>query len=125
LSILGPSVPSSRLALMLRDEAGGAPRVIASRPAAQGAPQPSQAILAAVLEDGAAVLAVDAESDSRFRGRASIMAQSIHSVLAVPLLDEDEVLGLLYCDSSDPSIAYDQRHLELMTVLANMAAVKI
>jgi phosphoserine phosphatase RsbU/P len=35
------------------------------------------------------------------------------------------VLGILYADSSDPLVNYGQRELELLTLLGNMAAVKI
>jgi serine phosphatase RsbU (regulator of sigma subunit) len=53
------------------------------------------------------------------------MAQSIHSAMAVPLFDNEKVLGALYADTTDPRVQYGDEHLEVLTVLANMAAVKI
>jgi serine phosphatase RsbU (regulator of sigma subunit) len=35
------------------------------------------------------------------------------------------VLGILYLDSTSPMVIYEQENLELLTLLANMAAVKI
>jgi phosphoserine phosphatase RsbU/P len=43
----------------------------------------------------------------------------------VPLFDNERVLGVLYADTSDYSVHYGQEQLEVLTLLANMAAVKI
>src|SRR6185503_1238600 len=64
-------------------------------------------------------------TDPRFQGQQSIVAQSVHSAMAVPLFDNEKVLGLLYVDSHDLTISFDNDQLELLTLLANMAAVKI
>jgi serine phosphatase RsbU (regulator of sigma subunit) len=71
------------------------------------------------------VLTRDAATDPRFQGQQSIVAQSVHSAMAVPLFDNEKVLGLLYVDSHDLTISFDDDQLELLTLLANMAAVKI
>src|SRR6185436_14897829 len=55
----------------------------------------------------------------------SIVLQAVHSAMAVPLFDNTSVLGLLYVDSQDPRIVFREEQLEIMTLLANMAAVKI
>jgi serine phosphatase RsbU (regulator of sigma subunit) len=43
----------------------------------------------------------------------------------VPLFDKEKVLGLIYVDSQDLRVAFNQEQLEVLTLLANMAAVKI
>jgi len=58
-------------------------------------------------------------------GHQSIIAQAIHGAMAVPLFDNHSVLGILYVDTSDPRVEYEAHHLELLTLLGNMAAVKI
>jgi len=85
----------------------------------------SQTILKSVLAENAAVITSDAANDPRFLSQKSIIAHAIHSAMAVPLFDNEQVLGILYADSSDPLVTYGQRELELLTLLANMAAVKI
>jgi serine phosphatase RsbU (regulator of sigma subunit) len=45
--------------------------------------------------------------------------------MAVPLFDNTNVLGLLYADSNDIRTTFTKEHLEVLTLLANMAAVKI
>src|SRR5262249_39763941 len=71
------------------------------------------------------VITGDAANDPRFHSQHSIIAHAIHSAMAVPLFDNERVLGILYADSSDPRVTYGQPELELLTLLANMAAVKI
>ncbi len=63
--------------------------------------------------------------DPRFEGQKSIVSQGVHSAMAAPLFDNQKVLGALYADSRLPGFAFDEEQLQLFTILANMAAVKI
>jgi len=78
-----------------------------------------------VLDDCTSVITTDATLDPRFQQRQSIVAQATRSAMAVPLFDNQRVLGLLYADQNDPTISYGEEQLELLTLVANMAAVKI
>ena len=78
-----------------------------------------------MLAENTAVITSDAAHDPRFLAQHSIIAQAIHSAMAVPLFDNQSVLGILYVDSTDPGVLYGQSELELLTLLGNMAAVKI
>jgi phosphoserine phosphatase RsbU/P len=49
----------------------------------------------------------------------------VHSAMAVPLFDNHKVLGLVYVDSQDVGVAFTSQQLEVLTLFANMAAVKI
>ena len=53
------------------------------------------------------------------------MSQGVHSAMAAPLFDNQKVLGAIYADSRLPGFAFDEEQLQLFTILANMAAVKI
>src|SRR5207248_6684446 len=77
------------------------------------------------LAENTAVITGNATLDPRFLGQHSVIAQAIHSAMAVPLFDNEKVLGVLYIDSTNPGITYGQPELELLTLLGNMAAVKI
>jgi len=85
----------------------------------------STTIMRKVLTECTSVLTRDTAIDPRFQGQHSIVAQSVHSAMAVPLFDNEKVLGLLYVDSADLMVRFDDDQLELLTLLANMAAVKI
>ncbi len=121
------AVPASRYVLLLRD-ASGEPVQIAARTRGGRANRPlalSRSIMRTVLDECTSVLTGDAIQDPRFQGQQSIVAQSVHSAMAVPLFDNEKVLGLIYADSQDRAARFGEEQLELLTLLANMAAVKI
>ncbi len=78
-----------------------------------------------VLNERASVLVVDAQTDQAFRDRASIVAQNIRSMLAVPLQAKDRVIGLIYLDSPNMIQPFTREDLNLLTVMANVAAIRI
>jgi sigma-B regulation protein RsbU (phosphoserine phosphatase) len=133
LGLVESALPMSRLVILLRDgsgaaAAGGELRQVAARYRGGRADEPlalSQTILKSVLAENASVITSDASNDPRFLSQKSIIAHAIHSAMAVPLFDNEQVLGILYADSSDPLVNYGQRELELLTLLGNMAAVKL
>lgn len=128
LQFVERAVPASRYVLLLIQAPDAEPTQIAARirgGRADRALALSTSIMRKVLDECASVLTRDAATDPRFQGRQSIVAQSVHSAMAVPLFDNEQVLGLLYVDSHDLTIRFDDDQLELLTLLANMAAVKI
>ena len=128
LKFVEKAVTANRLVILLRDQAGAEPVQIAARYRGASAREPlamSRTIMQAVLDDNTAVITSDAMNDPRFQGQQSIIAQAIHSAMAVPLYDNERVLGILYVDSVSPAVIYGKEQLELLTLLGNMAAVKI
>lgn len=129
LEVVARAVPATRLSLLLRGPGATDLVPVASRQrgAAAGA-RPlaiSRTIIEAVLSEATSILTTDATEDPRFREQLSIVAGSVHSAMAVPLFDNEQVLGLLYADSDMPGLSFEQEQLEILTLLANMAAVKI
>jgi len=122
------AVPASRYILLLQQEPGAEPVQIAARTRGGRASQPlalSRSIMRTVMEECTSVLTGNAAMDPRFRAQESIVAQAVHSAMAVPLFDNERVLGLIYVDSQDLMVTFGEPQLELLTLLANMAAVKI
>jgi sigma-B regulation protein RsbU (phosphoserine phosphatase) len=78
-----------------------------------------------VIKEGASVLVVDAQIDQAFRERASIVAQNVRSMMAVPLQAKDRVIGLIYLDSPNMIQPFTRDDLNLLTVMANVAAIRI
>ncbi|HEY6867051.1 MAG TPA: GAF domain-containing protein, partial [Candidatus Eisenbacteria bacterium] len=127
LRFVEQALRASRYVLLLRNESGELVQM-AARTHGGPANQPlalSRAIMGEVLEQCTSVLTADAAVDPRFQAQMSIVAQSVHSAMAVPLFDNERVLGLIYVDSRDPGTSFGEEQLELLTLLANMAAVKI
>ena len=128
LEFVEKAVPARRLVILLRDPETGQLSQTAARFRGGRVDEPlalSQTILGHVLAENTAVITGNATLDPRFLGQHSVIAQAIHSAMAVPLFDNEKVLGVLYIDSTNPGITYGQPELELLTLLGNMAAVKI
>ncbi len=128
LEFVDKAVPARRLVILLRDPRTGELQQMAARTRGGRANEPlalSQTITRTVLAENTAVITRDAANDPRFLAQQSIIAQAIHSAMAVPLFDNEKVLGILYVDSTNPGVTYGQPELELLTLLGNMAAVKI
>ncbi len=128
LSFVERAMPVSRLVLLLRESPEAEATPIASRVKGGRPGEPlaiSRSILKLVLDDCTSVVTTDAANDPRFLGQHSIVSQGVHSAMAVPLFDNERVLGALYADSRIPGVAFEEEQLQLFTILANMAAVKI
>ncbi len=122
------AIAANRLIVLLRERDGAALEQIAARTRGASAKDPlalSQTIVNIVLNENTSVITADAMNDPRFAGAQSVVGNLIHSAMAVPLYDNARVLGILYADSANPTVLYGAEQLELLTLLANMAAVKI
>src|SRR5574337_417937 len=51
-----------------------------------------------VRRTGDAVVTTDASLDERFKGHQSVILQNLRSIIAVPLVTKDEVIGAVYVD---------------------------
>ncbi len=121
-------ITANRLVLLVRPEGSAELVQVAARQRGAQTQEPmvlSRAIRERVLTEAAAVVTRDAGHDPRFATSASIVATGVRSAMAVPLFDNEAVLGLLYADSRDLWVSYGEPELELLTVLSNMAAIKI
>jgi sigma-B regulation protein RsbU (phosphoserine phosphatase) len=78
-----------------------------------------------VIQEKRSLLVRDAMMDSALGAHTSIMLSHIRSIMAVPLQTEDRVIGLIYLDSADTVKEFTRQDLSLLTVMANMAAVRI
>ena len=78
-----------------------------------------------VMNEGKSLLVRDALLDQHFGCRPSIVAQEIRSILAVPLQTNERVIGLIYLDSLHLVREFTLEDLNLVTVMANMAAIRI
>ena len=78
-----------------------------------------------VLAERASLLVQDTQADEAFKARDSIVGQHVQSVMAVPLQTSDRVIGLINVDSRAFARPFTPGDLDLLTVLANVAAIRI
>ncbi|HXI04567.1 MAG TPA: GAF domain-containing SpoIIE family protein phosphatase, partial [Candidatus Saccharimonadales bacterium] len=90
-----------------------------------GAISLSRSIANMVIQNRQSVLTSDAQRDERFRMRESVVLQGIRSAMCVPLWNNKEVTGLVYVDTVNSTKPFGPEDLKLLTLLANVAAVKL
>ncbi len=85
----------------------------------------SQSVRDRVLNRKESVLVRDTTSDEAFRESRSIIESNIRTLMAVPLQTRDCMVGLLYVDSPSRVRQFSKDDLNLLTVMANVAAIRI
>jgi serine phosphatase RsbU (regulator of sigma subunit)/pSer/pThr/pTyr-binding forkhead associated (FHA) protein len=85
----------------------------------------STAVRDRVLNSGVSVLVRDTSIDDAFRERRSIVEQNIRTLMAVPLQTREKIIGIIYVDSPSLLREFTKDDLNLLTVMANVAAIRI
>jgi sigma-B regulation protein RsbU (phosphoserine phosphatase) len=85
----------------------------------------SRSIMDMVCDQQLAVLTSDAAVDPRFMGRESIISSGIHSAMCVPLWNNKDITGIIYADRISLLQPFTDDDLRLLTLLSNLAAIKI
>ncbi|MUG95490.1 FHA domain-containing protein [Scytonema sp. UIC 10036] len=88
----------------------------------------SRSICQKVFEEKIAIQTADAQNDERFAGENSILVKGIRSAMAVPLWDENKVVGVLYADAHLSSYHWTQEgeeELRFFSALANLVASSV
>jgi serine phosphatase RsbU (regulator of sigma subunit) len=87
--------------------------------------QISKTVRERVLVKKESLLVRDAQMDKALREHMSIVEQKVRSMIAVPLQTNDRVIGLIYVDSPHLIREFSREDLNLLTVMANVAAIRI
>jgi sigma-B regulation protein RsbU (phosphoserine phosphatase) len=87
--------------------------------------QVSRSVVERVAREGKAILTSDAQVDDRFSMRRSVMILGLRSILCVPIVTREQVLGVVYVDNRLQAGIFTQDHLELLTAIASSAAIAI
>jgi adenylate cyclase len=120
-------VPAERAFLMLSDEASGAvvPRVVRNRNGTTSERASiSNTIVRRVMTERMAVLARDAQMDTRLAKAQSVYDANIRSFMCAPLWNDNKVIGVFYVDNPYTK-EFSSSDLDLFTSLSDYAAVAI
>ena len=85
----------------------------------------SRAIVSEVISRQQAILSSDAQSDQRFDSHESIIGLGIRSVMCVPLLHGEEVLGLIQVENNRSSHSFDREDLQILSGIGVQAAMAL
>jgi adenylate cyclase len=85
----------------------------------------SKTIADRVFKDRVSILTSDALVDPRFGAGDSIRFHGIRSAMCAPLWNKDQVIGIIHVDSPMLANCFTLNDLDLLTALANYAAVAV
>lgn len=85
----------------------------------------SRGIINSAFEARAPVITTNAQSDERFEARESVMNLSLRSIVVIPLLLKDEIIGVLYADNRIEQAVFSKESLPILSAFANQAAIAI
>lgn len=129
MDVLIQHLPMDRGVLMIKNEATQAlePKVVRIQNAALRNQSifVSQTIVRTALERNSAILVSDIQADEDLREQLSVIQARIHSAMCVPLWNNEDIIGLIYCDRASLLEQFTEDDLRLLTLLGNLAAVKI
>lgn len=85
----------------------------------------SHTMLQAVMHERVALVTFDAQADQRLSGGESIRLHQIRSAMCAPLWSGERMMGAIQVDSPFHVGAFGERDLDMLTTLANYAAVAV
>ncbi len=128
LDVVFQYMPAERGAILLYDESKNSLTSSVTKIYNQESEEPikiSKTILERVVQEKISLLTSDAMVDERLAESMSIMSQGIRSAMSVPLISKENLLGVLYIDSTQKSTHFNPETLELLTGIAGQAAIAI
>lgn len=100
-------------------------RGLSAEESAAGGRIVSWSIINRVAESGEPLMTVNAGDDDNISHSESIVGFALLSILAVPLIVRDEVIGVAYCDNRIMAGLFKENELDLLTSFGQQAAVAI
>jgi class 3 adenylate cyclase len=85
----------------------------------------SKTVIEQVVKTGTAVVSTDASIDDRFKGQQSVILQNLRSIIAVPLVTKDKVIGAVYVDNPFRASIFEEKDKEFLQAISDLAAAAI
>jgi phosphoserine phosphatase RsbU/P len=85
----------------------------------------SRSLVRDVVENRRGILSIDAMQDDRFASHATVHQLEIRSVVCVPMIARDELLGVLHVDGGSAAQPFSRDDMALMMGVAVQAALAI
>lgn len=128
LDILFDNFPADRSSIWLMNDKKLQPTTakVRGKGKVSGEVKISRSIFRAVLKNKESILTQNAMEDDRFNLNQSIIDNNMHSVMCVPLLLQNQnIIGMIYCDSTRPGAAFSREDLNLLTSIGMQATMAI
>ena len=121
-------IPAERAFLLLAERGEFVPRVVRHREpvARSGGPVTlSRSIVDRAIHERRVILTSDASTDERFADLASVRDFQIRSAICAPLIRRDDVLGVLFLDTTSGTALFTENDVDLVRTIAAQAAAAI
>lgn len=82
----------------------------------------SRKVIKRVKKTKKPLISYDAVKDGRFRNSESVLINNIHSILCIPVISDDRILGTLYLDSRKRPGLFSKEDEEFFSSLSNLLA---
>jgi transcriptional regulator with GAF, ATPase, and Fis domain len=128
LDLIFEIAPAGRGAILLSERDGDAFSSLYGRTRQPGQGQAvyvSRTVARQVMEEKVAILGGDVAGNDNLRQVESLAVSQALSLLCVPLIVFDHVIGCIYLDSTNPTKRFDEEHLQLVTAIAGISAVAL
>ncbi|HKX29185.1 MAG TPA: sigma 54-interacting transcriptional regulator [Blastocatellia bacterium] len=128
LELIFSVVPAEHGAILLTESVSGEITSCFGWPHLEQQPQTvtaSRTIVQQVLREGVAILRNDVAEEAFLQLSKSLILSGVKSLLAVPLSRSQHTFGVIYLDTTNLVQSFDEEHLQLVTAIANLAAVAL
>lgn len=120
LKIIMKELNGERGVIVLKEKEEYVPMVFSGN-----AEEISQSVIKEVLEKKEPILLHSALDSEKFSAKESVISYGIKSVMCVPLISKDKLLGALYIDSHSQKGIFSESDLEFLIAYAHQASLVI
>ncbi len=85
----------------------------------------SRSIAHAAIDQAEPIITSNAQSDPRFQGLQSVSVNNLRSIIAIPLILQSRVVGVLYADNPIAQGVFTQEIVPVLNAFAGQAAIAI
>jgi adenylate cyclase len=85
----------------------------------------SRTVVNQVLHEGRPILTTNAQQDPRFDDQESIISLNLRSILCVPLILKESIIGVIYADNRLREGLFTETEKDLLAAFSNQAATAI
>jgi len=85
----------------------------------------SRTVVEKVMTERVAIITNDIRTSESLGSAESLVAAQISSLMCAPLIVFEKIVGVIYLDTSDPTVRFDDEHLQLLAGIAGIAAVSL
>ncbi len=129
MDLVNRSIPMDRAVLLLQEgepsrlveKVSRVKNEISSRPKIQV----SQSIISRAIDQQSSLIISHVSTDPKYGTQDSVIRLNIQSAMCVPLWNNKRIIGIVYADRTSSTHHFTREDLTLLTLLSNLAAVKI